>query len=99
MSSRRRYGSTPPLPTCTSTLGVAYTEQGRTAEAIQEYQTALRLYPDYRDARLNLGAAHAQQGNTSEAVREYQAALRINPDDAQGTLQPGSDIHATRSHR
>ena len=36
-------------------LGVAYGEQGRTDEAIREYQAALRINPDYAEAHYNLG--------------------------------------------
>ena len=49
------------------------------SEAIAEYQTALRINPDYAEAHYNLGVALASQGKVSEAIAEYTAALRINP--------------------
>ena len=57
-----------------------YGNQGRTDEAIREFQTALRINPDYAKAHYHLGMACGQQGRTDEEIREYQAALRINPD-------------------
>ena len=78
---------------------MAYTQQGRTDEAIREYQAALRINPDYADAHYNLGVAYAQQGRTDEAMREYQAALRVNPDMCRSALQPGRDLRATGPHR
>ena len=38
-------------------LGVVYGQQGRTDEAIREYQAALRINPDSADAHHNLGVA------------------------------------------
>jgi Flp pilus assembly protein TadD len=70
-------------------LGNALLEiPGRVPEALSEYQTAVRIYPDYADAHNNLGAILLQSGRTTEAVAEYQAAVRLDPDypDAHSNL-------------
>jgi tetratricopeptide (TPR) repeat protein len=52
------------------------------AEAITEYQKALKIKPDYAKAHNNLGFALLQKGNVDEAIVHYQQALQINPDIA-----------------
>lgn len=64
-------------------LGHALAEQGDLDGAIQEYQEALRIKPDYAKAHSSLGIAFTQKGNLDAAIHEYQEALRINPYDAQ----------------
>ena len=55
-------------------------QTGRTHEAIQHYQEALRLQPDNADIYNNLGAALANLGKTDEAIEHYQRALRLSGD-------------------
>jgi tetratricopeptide (TPR) repeat protein len=54
--------------------------QGRLDEAVKHYQEAVRLTPDYVEARCNLGHAYGAQGKLDEATSEFQAALRLKPD-------------------
>ena len=63
-------------------LGFALLRKGRTSEAIDQYEQALRINPNYADAHSNLGAALAQMGRISEAIEQFKAALRINPNHA-----------------
>ena len=63
-------------------LGNALFEVDRASEAIPEYEQALRLKPDFADARNGLGAALAQTGNLDEAVRQFEQALRMAPGEA-----------------
>lgn len=48
--------------------------------AIDQFEAALRIRPDFAEAHANLGIALAQTGRTPEAIVEYQAALRDQPD-------------------
>ena len=64
-------------------LGVELDEQGRTAEAVAEYQAAIGINPNDAGARNNLAARLAQIGREPEAVREWEQALRIQPRSAQ----------------
>ncbi len=64
-------------------LGNILVQQGRTDEAIRQYQTAIGLQPDDADnalAHYCLGAALDQKSQTAEAIREYQEAIRLKPD-------------------
>jgi tetratricopeptide (TPR) repeat protein len=64
-------------------LGNAYEAQGKIDEAINEYQTALKLNPDYADTHNNLGNAYKAQGKIDEAINEYQTAIELKPDYAE----------------
>jgi len=66
-------------------LGAALAGQpGRLAEAIDHYQAALRIWPDYPDAHNNLGSALAQTpGGLPRAIAEFEAALRERPEFAE----------------
>src|SRR2546426_985735 len=63
-------------------LGVVRADQSKLAEAIEHYQRALQMRPDYADAYFNLGNALFQQGKLAEASDHYRQALRLKPDHA-----------------
>ena len=80
----------PDSPIPYNNLANALAESGRFPEAIAEYQSALRIQPDYADARNNLtrieaerhyesGLSLARQGKLREAIPELEESLRLNP--------------------
>ena len=62
------------------TLGDALARAGRVPEAIQLFEKALRIKPDFADAHCNLGIALERVGRTQEAMEHLEQAVRINPD-------------------
>jgi len=58
---------------------VAYASNSQWDRAITEYQTALRLKPDYSEAHNNLGIAYESRGQFDKAIIEYQSKRLINP--------------------
>jgi len=70
-------------------LGLALSTQGQAAEAIAEYQTAVRLDPDFAEAHGNLAVELAKRGDTDAAVLHFRAALRSRPGDAATQLNLG----------
>lgn len=71
-------------------LGIAYGESGQFAKAIEAYQRALRVNPEFPGTWLNLGIAYAKAGQSAKAIKAYQQALRINPEDAYAWNNLGS---------
>jgi protein O-mannosyl-transferase len=59
-------------------LGCALSEQGKTREAIEQFELAARLEPKCVDAEYNQGAMHARLGEFDQAIDHYRAALAIN---------------------
>ena len=78
-------------------LGSALEEiPGRLPEAIEHYQSALRINPDCAEAHNNLGNAWAQlPGQLPEAIAQYQAALRIRPAYVAAHLNLGTALMRT----
>ena len=52
----------------------------RPEDAIQQYQLALQIKPDYAEAHNNWGVALVQMNRVPEAIEHYKQALRIRPD-------------------
>ena len=57
---------------------------GRLAEAIEDYDKAIALNPDYAEAHEDRGIAYARAGRADEALRDLDQALRLDPDYAAG---------------
>ena len=61
-------------------LGVAFADEGRFPDAIEQYQAALQIEPNGANVQTDYGNALAKSGRTSEAIAHYEAALRVLPD-------------------
>lgn len=56
-------------------------KQGKKEEAIAALQEAIRIFPDYFNARLILGNEFIKVGKHGEAIAQLDEARRINPRD------------------
>lgn len=63
----------PDFPDLHNLLGVAYENEEMTDDAVEEFEIALRLNPDFLDAELNLGLALHERGRDAEAERHLRA--------------------------
>jgi tetratricopeptide (TPR) repeat protein len=70
------------LGTAHYNLGGAVDHKGKIAEAIAEYQEALRYRPDGPGIHSALGADFVKVGDSDRAIAELTEALRLKPDDA-----------------
>jgi tetratricopeptide (TPR) repeat protein len=70
-------------------LGLALLEARRTDEAMTELEAALRIRPEYFDARVNLGRALLQKGRNDDARTVLQEAVRANPASAEAQTNLG----------
>jgi tetratricopeptide (TPR) repeat protein len=71
-------------------LGDVFVMQGRSAEAIEQFQQVIKIKPDDAEAHYNLGVAFASQGRDVEAVEHYRKAIQFNPDHAEAHNNLGS---------
>ncbi|MBR1366633.1 MULTISPECIES: tetratricopeptide repeat protein [Bradyrhizobium] len=61
-------------------LGVAYGVLGQSAQAIDAYEKALALDPDYDLAMFNLGGTYWNRGEKIEALAIWTTAIDRFPD-------------------
>jgi tetratricopeptide (TPR) repeat protein len=64
-------------------LGNDFLQKGKLSDAIGHFEQALRIKPDYAEARYNLGTALSREGRIPEAIAQYDQALRLKPDYAE----------------
>ena len=72
-------------------LGQIFLLLGLPAEAIEPFDTATRLDPNYTEAFRDLGRAYLDSGNTSEAARMFAHAIALA--EKRGDVQTGREIH------
>ncbi|MGH9850608.1 MAG: tetratricopeptide repeat protein [Blastocatellia bacterium] len=58
---------------------VALQQEGKLAEAADEYRALLKLKPDYAEAQANLGVVLSRLGKYDEAIVAYESALKLAP--------------------
>jgi len=64
-------------------LGIALDDEGRTAEAIAQFEKGLQIEPNLAEAHSNLGNALAKiPGRLDEAIAQYREAVRLKPEYA-----------------
>jgi tetratricopeptide (TPR) repeat protein len=69
---------------------------GKLEEAIEAYNKALAIKPDYAEAYYNLGITLKDQGKLEEAIEAYNKTLAIKPVNAEGLLQHGQSSKRKR---
>ena len=79
---RHALGTTTDNATAHLNLGSALQAEGRSTEAVAEYQTALQLDPQLFEADSNLGKLLYEQGNFAGALPYCELAVRLKPDHA-----------------
>ena len=67
-------------------LGNFLCAQGQIDRAIDHYQEALRINPNYPDAQNDLAAALLKLGQVDQAIDHFQRALELSPGMAQAHL-------------
>jgi tetratricopeptide (TPR) repeat protein len=61
-------------------LGNLYGREDKLAEAVQQYEAALRAEPNYAEAENNLGTILLRLRRFDEAIAHHAAAVRIRPE-------------------
>jgi tetratricopeptide (TPR) repeat protein len=73
-------------------VGTALLQEGRVQEAVNEYERALRIDPDYGQPHGNLGIALIRLGRVEEGIEQCEQALRLNPDYAEAHNNMGAAL-------
>ncbi|HEX8686627.1 MAG TPA: tetratricopeptide repeat protein [Pyrinomonadaceae bacterium] len=60
-------------------MGNAYLRLEQDAAAVKALQQAIKVRPDFPQARYNLGVAYFATGNRKGAQEEYNALRRLDP--------------------
>jgi protein O-GlcNAc transferase len=63
-------------------LGLAQHRCGRLADAVESLGRAVKMQPDFFEARLNLGSAMLDAGDAQGALPHYERALALQPQSA-----------------
>lgn len=71
--------TSPSSPNNHNNLGDVYGRRGDKQRALQEFQTAIQLKPDYGDAYHNLANTYRELNQLDKALENYQKALQFNP--------------------
>ncbi|HCB22739.1 TPA: hypothetical protein DEP06_02905 [Candidatus Daviesbacteria bacterium] len=71
--------TSPSSPNNHNNLGDVYGRQGDKQKALQEFQTAIALKPNYGDAYHNLANTQRELNQLDKALESYQKALEFNP--------------------
>jgi tetratricopeptide (TPR) repeat protein len=60
--------------------GVAYRVKANYGDAINDFNEAIRLVPDFANAFNNRGVAYRNMGDLDRAIADYDQAIRIKPE-------------------
>ena len=75
-----------------TTLGVAFSQMGRMADALLPMQKAAELFPEDADAHSNLGYAQHALGLGADAETSCRRAIQIRPDFAEAHNNLGNTL-------
>jgi tetratricopeptide (TPR) repeat protein len=73
-------------------LGFAFLQKGQADEALKQFQKALEINSNDRDAHIDLGMVLDEIGQLDEAIAQYQKALEIDPDYAEAHNNLGNTL-------
>ena len=73
--------------------GLDHQEQGRSEEAIAEYDEAIKLNPEFAAAIKNRGVAYGELGQVGRAIQDYQTVVSLNSEDAVAYINLGLLLH------
>ena len=76
-------------------LGSAYYAQGLLATALDEFNAAIEMAPDYAVAYVGLGLVHAALNQNSQAQGDFDRALQLDPKSSEAHNSYGTFLCAT----
>jgi tetratricopeptide (TPR) repeat protein len=88
-SYRKATALDPLIPELWANLGLMYHEAGKPMDAIQSFQTAIRLNAALFVPQLFLGIEYLDSGKPKAALPHLECAAKLNPKDVQAELSLG----------
>ena len=79
--------------------GVALSDTGKYEQAIEAFNRALEIKPDYYKAWKNKGIALRKFGKYKEAIEAYDKALKIKSDYQDALYHKGFDLEECEKYR
>jgi len=79
-------------------LGAAYSALGNTEAAIEHYNKAIKVKPDYADPYNNLGLTLKGLGRHEEAIQSYNKAIEIQPNYAEAHNNLGALLNSMENY-
>ncbi|MEK6949431.1 MAG: tetratricopeptide repeat protein [Nanoarchaeota archaeon] len=73
--------------------GATRADKGNLDKAIEDYNEAIRLDPNFVEAYNNRGNARARKDNLDEAIDDYNEAVRLNPNYALAYYNRGIALY------
>jgi len=70
-------------------LGELYAATGKPEQALQSYESALKIAPRFIEANLGRGDVFLAMGKYEKALEEYSAVFKVNPDFAPAHAKIG----------
>jgi len=70
-------------------------KKGQQVEAIQHYEAALKIAPDYYPAHNNLGSLYLGKSDFNSAEGQFREAIRLDQNDAQAYFNLGNVLMLT----
>ena len=78
--------------------GVAADAAQKPADAIQHFQKAIEIAPDFYPAHNNLGSAYLKQGDLGRARGQFSEVVRLNPSDAMAYFNLGNVMYLGKDY-
>jgi len=94
--SIEKYPESSPHPY--SGRGLLYQEQKKYREAIEDFNKAIELKPDYGQAYYNRGNAYYDLGIYNKAIEDFSKSIKINPKFSEAYLNRGLSLAAVDRH-
>ncbi|UCG32248.1 MAG: tetratricopeptide repeat protein, partial [Phycisphaerales bacterium] len=63
--------------------GSAYTRKGQDEQAVPEYEEAVRINPEFFEARFTLGWTLLEMGRNTEGIAQLEECLKLRPDSLE----------------
>ena len=89
-SRKKREGRSNKSPASYNTTGLSKASRGRYIEAIEDYDKAIQLKPDYAEAYYNRGMSNIALEEHDEAIEDFNQVIALNPENANAYTKRGA---------